>query len=341
MANNQEEIEKLPIEERLRSLKLQAEIARSEEERKKIELERKELERKSKLHWWRKPLFIQAIIAGIIAVPLIWFYVKDVALPLSRRENIKLSRQLIKEKDKLDEANRQHEIKVNGYIEDLKENKTRNQNLVEDYTKIINVVNKLSNRNNELKDNYSSVIKELEAQKVEIEKKTSAISKTIKQEVKIAKARKSGEYISVEKAKLLYLDLEGRPQNYTNNQFEEMKVNNGIVLIDHATNLMWEKSGSDKSMDYENAKKYIETRNREQYAGKNDWRLPTLKEAITLLEQEGDSIKLYIDLGFDKQQEMIWTSDKTNASSVWVVYFSYGHCYSSNFSHLAYVRAVR
>ncbi len=120
-----------------------------------------------------------------------------------------------------------------------------------------------------------------------------------------------------------------------------MKANNGIVLIDHATNLMWEKSGSDKSMNYENAKKYIEKLNHEQYAGYKDWCLPTLKQAITLLEQEGDSVKLYIDPGFNKQQEMIWTSDKTNASRAWVVFFSYGHCYSNNFSYLAFVRAVR
>ncbi len=40
----------------------------------------------------------------------------------------------------------------------------------------------------------------------------------------------------------MYLDQDWRPQNYTNNKFEEKKVNNDIVLIDHTTKLIWKKS---------------------------------------------------------------------------------------------------
>jgi len=81
--------------------KVDAEIAKIEEERKKIESEWKEIERKSNLHWYKKPLFIQAVIAGIISFPLIWFYVQDIAIPLSSRENIKLSREIEQKKQEL------------------------------------------------------------------------------------------------------------------------------------------------------------------------------------------------------------------------------------------------
>ncbi len=333
---NKKKIEDLIKEKELK--KVDAEIARIEEERKKFKFERNELERKSNLHWYKRPLFIQAIIAGIVAVPLIWFYVKDVALPLSRRENIKLSKdieerdqELIRKEKSFNAMKVEHERKEGVYIGKLK-------TLNDDYDKVesllgelANKYESLSNESNGYKEKYAIAKEVLEKQKGEIEEKKLVISGAIER----------GKYISEEKAKLLYLDLDGLPQNYTNNQFEEVKANNGIVLIDHATNLMWEKSGSDKSMNYENAKKYIEKLNHGQYAGYKDWCLPTLKQAITLLEQEGDSVKLYIDPGFNKQQEMIWTSDKTNASRAWVVFFSYGHCYSNNFSYLAFVRAVR
>lgn len=108
-------IEDLSSREQLARLSLYAKAAKDEEERKEIELERKKLERKLKPHWYSKPLFLQAIIAGIIAASVLWFYVKDVAFPLSSRENIKLSREieernqdLIEERKKLDEMILQH-----------------------------------------------------------------------------------------------------------------------------------------------------------------------------------------------------------------------------------------
>lgn len=109
------EIEDRSSREQLVRLSLYATAARNEEERKGIELEKKRLERKLKPHWYSKPLFLQAIIAGIITASVLWFYVKDVAFPLSSRENIKLSREieernqdLIEEKKKLNEMTLQH-----------------------------------------------------------------------------------------------------------------------------------------------------------------------------------------------------------------------------------------
>lgn len=110
-----DEIEDRSSSEQLVRLSLYAKAARNEEERKEIKLERKKLEREFKPHWYSKPLFIQAIIAGIIAASVLWFFVKDAVFPLSSKENIKLSREieernqdLIEEKKKLDEMTLQH-----------------------------------------------------------------------------------------------------------------------------------------------------------------------------------------------------------------------------------------
>ncbi len=315
-----------------------AEIARIEEERKKLELERKELERKSHLHWYKKPLFIQAIIAGVVAVPLIWFYVKDVALPLSRRENIRLSKEieerdqeLVKKENHLNSMKVKHEIKEEEYLKNLKELKA-------DYKKVESIrdglakkYESLSNENNGYKEKYALAMETLEKQKGEFEDKKLVISEAIEQ----------GEYISDEKAELLFLNKDRRPQTYTVNDFEEKTINGENVVIDKATGLTWQQSGSGRYSNYEDAKTYIKKLNSDKHAGYNDWRLPTLKEAITLLEQEKKSNGMYIDPVFDKKQHWIWTSDKLSASVAWVVNFDYGYCYGYGFSDDYYVRAVR
>jgi hypothetical protein len=127
------------------------------------------------------------------------------------------------------------------------------------------------------------------------------------------------------------------------NKFELQIVNGDTVVIDRASRLMWQQSGSLKGMSYENAEKWIEELNQGQFAGYRDWRLPTLKEAMTLVEPEKNDV-LYIDGLFAKEQKLIWTSDLVDGESCnWMVSFSLGGCRSSYTLSLSnyYVRAVR
>jgi hypothetical protein len=124
------------------------------------------------------------------------------------------------------------------------------------------------------------------------------------------------------------------------NKYELQK--DGRVVYDYASGLMWQQSGSTKSMTYENAKAYVEALNSHNFAGYKDWRLPTLEEAMSLMESTEMNGGLYIDPTFDKQQQWIWTSDTYSASSAWVVVFGYGGCgYSFDFNYDSSVRAVR
>lgn len=101
----------------------------------------------------------------------------------------------------------------------------------------------------------------------------------------------------------------------------------GRVLYDHTSGLMWQQSGSTKGMLYEKVKDYVEALNNQNFAGYKDWRLPTLEEAMSLMEQTKMNGKLYIGPKFDKQQ-WIWTSDLSSALSAWVVCFDLGRCLS-------------
>jgi hypothetical protein len=114
------------------------------------------------------------------------------------------------------------------------------------------------------------------------------------------------------------------------------------IVIDDRTNLIWQQNGSSEQMNFENAKKWLEKLNQECYAGFQDWRFPTLEEAMSLMESEPKNDSLYIDSVFMKTQEVIWTCDfQKDESQKWIVSFSRGFCGLSTHFSDDYVRAVR
>ena len=122
--------------------------------------------------------------------------------------------------------------------------------------------------------------------------------------------------------------------------------NDGKIVFDFVSGLMWQQSGSSKDISFEEAEKYVTQLNSDQFAGYNNWRLPALEEAMSLLESTEKSGGLQIDPIFDNTQRWIWTSDKNNASLPWLVNFVSGNCYTYvndyfDFTSGGYVRAVR
>ncbi len=115
----------------------------------------------------------------------------------------------------------------------------------------------------------------------------------------------------------------------------------GLVVFDRNSGLMWQQSGSTKSMTFENAKKYIEKLNREKFAGYSDWRLPTLEEAMSLMEPEKKNSAFYIDPLFDSTQVWIRTADRYSASLAWCVDFYGGGCLNPHVDYTHFARAVR
>ena len=116
---------------------------------------------------------------------------------------------------------------------------------------------------------------------------------------------------------------------------------NGKVVYDAATGLSWQQSGSSNLINFNETQAYIQKLNREDYGGYADWRLPTLEEAMSLMEPYKLNRDLHIDSKFDKTQEYIWTADKESASVAWVVLFDYGFCGFNLVGINYYVRAVR
>ncbi len=123
--------------------------------------------------------------------------------------------------------------------------------------------------------------------------------------------------------------------------YERRAIAGDQVVIDHVTGLMWQQSGSLEEMTYEKAKQWIVALNRSGYAGYHDWRLPTLEEAMSLLEpvKKGAS---HINPVFDKSQSSILTSDLVAGySRAWKVPFHYVSLDYAGFFPNGFVRAVR
>jgi hypothetical protein len=131
-------------------------------------------------------------------------------------------------------------------------------------------------------------------------------------------------------------------QGFSHN-FEMKSIKDEKAVLDRASNLMWQQGGSSNSMKFKRAKKWIYDLNNQKYAGYTDWRLPTLEEAMSLMEPKKNKDGLFINPIFDSKQRWIWTSDPYTgaAGRQWVVGFGSGGCDDGILYGNYYVRAVR
>ena len=135
------------------------------------------------------------------------------------------------------------------------------------------------------------------------------------------------------------------------NSYEEKSVSGDSVIIDHATGLIWHQSGSDKDMDWPDAKQWVKDLNDKGYAGYSDWRLPTVEEAISLMEPNINASSLYIDPVFGAKQIGIWTGDENDSAGfmdgAWSVRFTGGYgggnacwVYDNASNHVRPIRSI-
>lgn len=128
-------------------------------------------------------------------------------------------------------------------------------------------------------------------------------------------------------------------------QFEIQTIHGDKVVIDHASGLMWQQGGSSGFMNFEEAKEWVVGLNQKMYIGFNNWRLPTLEEAMSLMQPKRNKADQHIHAKFDNMQgslKWVWTSDLIKGENrPWVVGFELGKCYHGPFAFFIYVRAVR
>ena len=126
------------------------------------------------------------------------------------------------------------------------------------------------------------------------------------------------------------------------NDYRIMTKGKDAIIIDRASGLIWQRSGSSEPMPIQKAKAWIEQLNQTDYFGYNDWRLPTMEELLTLAECEFYEHNLFISQLFDQRQKTIWSCDHSG-NSPWAIDFVFPAVtleYGDK-GDKAFVRAVR
>jgi serine/threonine-protein kinase len=132
-------------------------------------------------------------------------------------------------------------------------------------------------------------------------------------------------------------DARWRPARYARNDF---RVNQDGTVTDKATGLIWQQAGSDHPMTWYEARDYVEQLNQTRFAGRADWRLPTISELMSLLTDVPRVGDLCIEPVFDQHERWLWSSDRRSFVAAWYVSVDMGYISWQDFTCYYYVRAV-
>ena len=119
-------------------------------------------------------------------------------------------------------------------------------------------------------------------------------------------------------------------------------INNGDgTVTDGETNLVWQKDPAPERITWTEAQRYVDQLNDEGFAGRNDWRLPTKEELLTLMLSKETSKRLYLDPIFGSQR-CFWSSNTKDHHVACYVDYYYGGVYQFPENYVNHsVRAVR
>lgn len=114
-------------------------------------------------------------------------------------------------------------------------------------------------------------------------------------------------------------------------RFENCLVDSGDeqTVIDLKTRLMWQREGLDIN-SIRHMRKEIEQLNMEGFAGYHDWRLPTLEEALSLMEAELNEKGVHLPPCFSKKQPFIFVTARRKPGGYWFVDYKQGRTFWSS-----------
>ncbi|RLD35327.1 MAG: hypothetical protein DRI73_02705 [Bacteroidetes bacterium] len=151
----------------------------------------------------------------------------------------------------------------------------------------------------------------------------------------------SGDEINVLLTKHGFYDKKRNPGGKgIEHRYESQVKENVVIIFDAATGLMWQRGGSSGLMKFADAEQYVHSLNAEKFAGFDDWHLPTVEEAMSLMEPQSYD-NYYVDPGFDRSISFIWTSDRATDGRIWMLYFYDGMLSLERDSYNAWVRVTR
>ena len=110
------------------------------------------------------------------------------------------------------------------------------------------------------------------------------------------------------------LDELWRPNQYGQSDFIDNYDN---TITDRTTGLVWEQYGSRYPLTWERAHAHVDRLNKNQYGGKNSWRLPTIDELTTLFTGRTEPGDFCQQSAFDPKKARLWSSDTKAHTAAW------------------------
>jgi serine/threonine protein kinase len=136
---------------------------------------------------------------------------------------------------------------------------------------------------------------------------------------------------------LFQIDELWRPRSFLAPDWQER--GDGTVA-DRSHDLLWERSGSEYPLTWPEAGIYVQGLNRDRFAGRVDWRLPTVDELCSLITEAPGSHATCLTPPFDPAQQCLWSADRRSFNAAWFVSLDVGFVFWQDFTCHYYVRAV-
>ncbi|MFP5211864.1 MAG: protein kinase domain-containing protein [Acidobacteriota bacterium] len=118
-------------------------------------------------------------------------------------------------------------------------------------------------------------------------------------------------------------------------------IKDGRNVLDRSTGLLWQQSGSDDPLDWQEALAYVRHLNERRFADCTDWRLPTVNELFSLLRPVALGAANCFEPVFDPEKKWLWSCDRRTFTSAWHVNGELGFTGWSDLTCRHFVRAVR
>jgi hypothetical protein len=124
-----------------------------------------------------------------------------------------------------------------------------------------------------------------------------------------------------------FFDTEYNPDGHFDNEF--VAAGESSILIDQKTSLMWQRSGLDIGSSRTIQRGIVEL-NEQGFAGFCDWRLPTMEEAMSLMEPQKNQKGVYLSPVFSKEQPFIFVAAQRKPGGYWFVDYKQGRAFWSS-----------
>jgi serine/threonine protein kinase len=114
---------------------------------------------------------------------------------------------------------------------------------------------------------------------------------------------------------LLGLDPLLRPLCYRRQEFE---IVSSLVALEKRSGLYWQRRGSGFTLDWQQAKEYVDSLNDTGWQERSNWRLPTVEELLTILTPPLHDARCSTWPLFDATIHWLWSGDPCNKKQAWM-----------------------